>query len=487
MANQTWTVNVAERELASVEADGAITTRRCLELSRELPASHQRLAAAMAREADVSEVHGPLPFRDGIAEWAGQAERALSGELRDGRSELIVRAHPDGLSLSDRRDFVRADVRQVQAVAVVPTQRTDRELSIRLNQPPDREASEWLEWRAYVDPNMPPVSGIAPVKSRSWFEGSEGSRFSVALAGVPAIVVASVFRLSAVIGSTPKDSSDPTWGVRLSRAENRRPDLAKAWRRERGRTAPEADTAIVLVHGTFSTCIDSFEALEPAIAGATVLRFEHDTFKSIFDNAEELRKMVERVRAKKVVVLGYSRGGLVARLAMATPSSRPVAVVTFGTPHSGTPTADAANGGLRLLAEAGAMCVNGVPVVNALTAALTYALLPQGTLPTGIRQMQPGADFLRGLRLLPEAKGMSESWAGNYAKARGFGSAFLSKMGKAAFGEASDLVIPTKSAMSWGSRSHELKDCAHFGYFAEAEVRRRIQALQAPASRRPRR
>lgn len=122
-------------------------------------------------------------------------------------------------------------------------------------------------------------------------------------------------------------------------------------------SAQYASLVVIFVHGGLSCCFDSFADLFTCIqrsatlasvnhgAGSPVrfLRFEHDTYQPIRSNAEQLCHLLTRLGADaELVLLGHSRGGLVARLASDLLLDREprrddrLEVFTFGAPHGGT-------------------------------------------------------------------------------------------------------------------------------------------------------
>ncbi len=118
---------------------------------------------------------------------------------------------------------------------------------------------------------------------------------------------------------------------------------------------------IVFVHGGLSCCFDAFVDLFPrirtslvetgvAVQMVSMLRFEHDTYQPIRNNAERLCALVMQKLAPEdggecpdLLFIAHSRGGLVARLASdllidrANWSKERLEVFTYGSPHRGTP------------------------------------------------------------------------------------------------------------------------------------------------------
>ena len=106
------------------------------------------------------------------------------------------------------------------------------------------------------------------------------------------------------------------------------------------------------MHGTLACGLAHLRELAPvmpAVPELRLLRYEHDTFLSIRDNAVDLVEQLSKIAAgpnTRIVLVGHSRGGLVARKAAALlvkDGGPRVAVATFGAPHRGTPVVRAAN------------------------------------------------------------------------------------------------------------------------------------------------
>ncbi len=76
--------------------------------------------------------------------------------------------------------------------------------------------------------------------------------------------------------------------------------------------------------------------------GAEVHRPRVPSYASIAPRAEELARVVNQIRARKVNIIAHSMGGLDARYAIAKLglADRVASLITIGTPHLGTPVAD---------------------------------------------------------------------------------------------------------------------------------------------------
>lgn len=337
----------------------------------------------------------------------------------------------------------------------------------------------YLDWRAYVGQQSGIVAGITRfgrrVNSAAWRV--------VELSALPpaGFLVGLVVRVGGLLGKSPQ--VDPTWAHRLRRASasarlpfTRSPEIAPAAQPIGNPDSVKAhQRLVVLVHGTFSTCPEAFAQLPSSqLPNAALVRFEHDTFAPIATNAKLLASVLgHTVRDAQLLFLAHSRGGLVARYAAAILSeanlqgiaNRRLHVVTFGTPHGGTPAVASAAGLLKLVALSGSAFAGAIPHPAVTSAALGYVLLPLRTLPTGIREMEPGESLLDALPRL-RSVAQSYSWGSSYkptAVGFGWGMSWTTK-------EDSDLVVPTASALDFGTKQPTLT-CGHSQYFEQAPVR----------------
>jgi triacylglycerol esterase/lipase EstA (alpha/beta hydrolase family) len=119
-------------------------------------------------------------------------------------------------------------------------------------------------------------------------------------------------------------------------------------------TVREHEDAVVFVHGTVSCGIQSLKDLYNAGIGAPIYRYEHDTFLPVSENATEMANLIgHHLRAKRLTLVSHSRGGLVARIALSkllrSGYAGEVSVLTFGTPHEGTPLANVGRAFVNLL------------------------------------------------------------------------------------------------------------------------------------------
>lgn len=238
------------------------------------------------------------------------------------------------------------------------------------------------------------------------------------------------------------------------------------------------DACAVWVHGTLSCGLEGLKDL-PILPKIPIYRFEHDTFHEIGENASELARLINQLGSQRTYILAHSRGGLVARFSQQVLQSqyaRASSVITFGTPHRGTPVADAANGGLAIFMRAGDFVVNGIPYAS--TVRRMAGMFVGVELPPGIRAMQPTSEVLRTSTLFLNQP--FESWAGVYQDAGGslgYGQD-IDNIVSGVFGSLveHDLVVPTLSAL--GGNTATRISCAHFDYFKNAAVQNYIASLK---------
>ncbi|WP_395703947.1 hypothetical protein [Aquabacterium sp.] len=331
-------------------------------------------------------------------------------------------------------------------------------------------------------------------------------------------------------GLLPRWQADEAWWARawpeavagpadLARAAGRgallRPASRPALRHGRG--APQA-THVLLLAGAGIAVREGFAALLSGDAAATPLwpglplldevatwRFEHDAWLAVEHNAEHLAAAIERqllgtrrgdAHPGRLVLLGHSRGGLVARALLARWGERWAArgwrvdVLTLGTPHLGDDIA-AGLPGWRLMLAAPLALLRG-PVQNAADRARMaellrlerwWALAP----PPGLRApaTPPAAPLPRGLWLWGSA------WGPVADAGPGPGPQVMTIDGPDA-GVPGDGLVPLASALAgrrpldpsatWpdeGVRAFEAPPCGHTAYLAQPAVRSALQRCLA--------
>jgi len=246
---------------------------------------------------------------------------------------------------------------------------------------------------------------------------------------------------------------------------------------------PADGPAMVFIHGTFSCAVPNLAVLDPL--GMPAYRFEHDTFLSISENAQRL---VESARGyltgHELHFVAHSRGGLVARLAARelTAKGHKVTVRTYGTPHMGTPLANAGGRMLNALLSMGRTAVGGIFSWDpaSLAAKLAFKALTWSKLPEGLDVMRTDSETLKAWRFGEEPFQLI-SCGGEYdlrkladgACAYAFGEALSGGFD----GQPNDMVVPTTSALGAGKKQPTLVPCNHFEYFSVAAVQDELRAL----------
>ena len=155
--------------------------------------------------------------------------------------------------------------------------------------------------------------------------------------------------------SQPTLEHDPTASGRLIKLSERYPRIANGCP-DLSRISPiELDCAVVFVHGVVSCGIWGLKDLYQSARTIpqNIFRYEHDTFRRLDENASELAELIHnRIRTKRLLIAAHSRGGLVARFALANLLQRgfggQTEVFTFGTPHLGTPLVEVGGKALNL-------------------------------------------------------------------------------------------------------------------------------------------
>jgi pimeloyl-ACP methyl ester carboxylesterase len=335
----------------------------------------------------------------------------------------------------------------------------------------------YLEWRAYVGAD----TGVF----EAWHEmRTAGFGYSASIRGVGGILIGRVLRRLSN-NSQPTLTNDPTYQARLDESERRHgaiattyPDLARCGVRLEPRVA-------VFVHGTFSCGLQSLKEFPPP-AGIPVFRYEHDTFRSIDESARELVALIaDRLRAKELTLIAHSRGGLVARLATKKlrrecPDKRVSEILTFGTPHLGTPLVAIGKRILSILWKIGETTLTGIPMAGIAVQTFSY-LIDAPTLPRGIEEMAEDSGLLVGMKD-DEINDLVQSWGGDFlvsSRNSGFGPGLMGMLYGSFKNDPNDLVVPLGSALGIGTRLHRL-GCSHINYFIEPPVRQAISVSLGP-------
>jgi hypothetical protein len=448
---------------------------------------------------EASSPFGPLGVggsREAIELWSKQAEIefyefniAANTKIESVEEGLAyyatyttgsARSIPDTLVWHDRTVVVipiDSDVEEI-AIEYEPDLRDEnRVIRMQQNATPDHKLETIFEWRGYFGQQSAIIDGWNAMRLR-------GRNFLTTLRAQSGFLVGFVLRRL----SRPQKvlDRDPTYTARLSSMVARYPDIARDIPDLSAAQATQFDAVMVFVHGTVSCGIQNLKDLYPGHIRIPTFRFEHDTFRPLQENGTGLAELVAaRLQAKQVYVVGHSRGGLVGRVAKEKLRSLgygcPVNLVTFGTPHLGTPLAKIGAKMLNLLFKLGSDLVGMIP--HATPLALAYSYLLGGTaLPPGLDVMREDSDTLALLNAIGDSGG-SECWASKFdinAGPSGFGIEIEGILMGALGSVANDLVVPASSALAFGE-ARPLLSCSHLSYFQQQEVQNFFDSLAGMA------
>lgn len=305
------------------------------------------------------------------------------------------------------------------------------------------------------------------------------ARISLRLGGQIAVLLGTRLRVRA--DARAARDTDPTWHERLHGLERRTEFAHLVSKHPRLHAAPSGPTPIaVFVHGTFSSCVPALPSVAGLVGATPLYRFEHDTMRPVMENVDELIDLLQQVGSSEVTLLGHSRGGLVATAAACNLASI-TKVLTFGTPHNGTPLAASHD---DLLGYAVASIGTGVKSIldGGLSAAHLGSMLPPGGLPDGWTDMLPHSSFINLLRRLPRQA--VTAYGGIFDGAQpmlGIGPALSSMAMVELMGGDNDLVVDIASSKPYELAGDVLDQVHHFGYFDNPLAQGHIkQALQPP-------
>ena len=249
-----------------------------------------------------------------------------------------------------------------------------------------------FEFTTYAGSNTTVISEEAEVRGT----------VSVEHDGRPGVVVGKIYRQ---LGKPPKLQRDPTMQHRLGLLLEHIPaEQVTDWPETGDIGDGSVERIVVFVHGTLSCGLAHIHALAhciPADPRLRALRYEHDTFLPVDVNAKDLANEILPVTSPqaRIVLVGHSRGGLVARAAAGslahTGGERRVGICTLGTPHRGTPIVQA---GHRVLSGLATVATAGVGALHPPKLAafpLKYLFGRLKKLPPGILDMrEPGPAYL---------------------------------------------------------------------------------------------
>jgi hypothetical protein len=360
----------------------------------------------------------------------------------------------------------------------------DQELAAQTETATELRSTAYFDWRLYLaDSSVLTGGGSTLILGMHQFDrrpGNRPGRVRVATGNFSGWLVGKILRRStADVRTFP---GDRTVAARVRWYAERYPSAAVACPDLADAPPPSTEQRVmVVVHGTGSCAVPAAEAIRKAGVPGPIYRYEHDTFVSIAANARELATLAQRLQSPALVLACHSRGGLVGRraayLLRTEMPGTPVQVLTFGTPHDGTPLANLPPKEIGAVYLLGFTNHGGRPYPDPVTAAFRYLRHARET-PAGIAEMRPACGVLELLN--QTADPALDSWGGCYdcgSGPTGFGPAMKVAFGREVFsGADNDLVVATASATSRGT-AHEILHCSHFDYFDQAGVLSHLKAL----------
>ncbi|SFO04079.1 Lipase (class 3) [Nitrosospira briensis] len=493
------------KETPAVEIEtnqGPFRSSQALAAAQQVPSDLRQLIKYLEAEAERPELS-----RDAIELWAQDAQK--ESDTFDWAGSPKLRAIEEGLALFPKPQVTSAqDDRLItiawhdHAAVLIPIPMRGHQIILRLEyiaepedeyrverlrfrHAPDEDYSleTFVDWRGYFGMNSAVIDG--------WTMMRAGSRGYVAsFVGTTGFVVGTVLRRLTRPQPTPEE--DPTARPRQIGMERKYSAIA--------RSCPDLSTikevatherAMVFVHGTVSCGIqglkDLFPQMTEELIPEPVYRFEHDTFLKLDANAKELVALIkEHIDTKQLLLAAHSRGGLVAKLAayQLRRDNYPgkVTVYTFGTPNLGTPLVAIGKRMLNLLYKMGEDFAEVIPLplMTSLVKGFSYAVnVP--TLPPGISAMQEDSPEVSMLQMFVDPVN-TRTWGSDFnvgSGTSGFGAAVEGALLGALSDRRHDLVVPTASALAFGSAEPVLA-CSHTRYFLESAVRDEIKAFLAP-------
>jgi pimeloyl-ACP methyl ester carboxylesterase len=445
---------------SSVELGGASTAHNAIEL-------WSKAAQAQSLEFD----------------WAGSGKiEALDEALAyfpDFKSSDNVRAIPTTLAWHDRTGVIipiNIDAEELLIEYVPDLEDENRIARLRYRHAtPNHVLETILDWRGYFGTASVVVDGWKTMRRA-------GNKLVVSVRAKFGFIVGKVLHRLSV--PQPTLDRDPSFADRLASANRAHPQVANGVP-DLGRiSSVKHDAAIVFVHGTVSCGIQNLKDLFPGHLPIPTYRFEHDTFRPIAENGSQLAKLISSsINAKQLILVGHSRGGLVARVALTKlrkqPYSASMTLHTFGTPHLGTPLVQIGAKLLNQIFKLGGHVIGALPALTPLSLAYSY-LLDAPALPPGIEVMQSNGQALSLLNEVGDPQGV-ECWGSQFdinAGTSGFGIEIENVLLGALDGVSHDLVVPTSSALFFGTPRPVL-NCSHIQYFQQAPVRAFFDSLGA--------
>jgi hypothetical protein len=428
---------------------------------------------------------GPKPGADLIQRWASQAHDAFVPTQND---QLVITAE-GALEWQDAERRTLAVAWHDESIAVVPVSPDMLEVQLLYSPAPSDAARAAAMQARYGLPGTISLDWIGYFGTRSL--KVEGDQFfrpvrrglmsaAVRTAGLAGVLVGKVAR---VLGRDIQSyGEDPDRLSRLRAHLDRRrsprpvaPDLV-----DLSEKSVVGDRCVIFVHGTMSCGIPNSDLLASVPGLSPLYRFEHDTFQEIIDNAKRLRELIlSRIQTPKVLLLCHSRGGLVGRQTcqLMHNDGKQMLVWTYGTPHEGTPLANAAKRSLGMLYKLGTITAGPASIELPVSAAFRY-MLRSGELPPGIETMTaPPSGVLKVMNASGDpypirSYGASHEGPGGPT---GVKIAFKGAVGNQLFrGERNDLVVTVRSATSRPGQTQVLTPCTHSEYFSNTVVKEEL-------------
>jgi hypothetical protein len=327
-----------------------------------------------------------------------------------------------------------------------------------------------FDWRGHFGPQSATIDGANEMQP-------DGPGFVTRLRGRAGYAIGRVLRR--LTFGQPTLHKDPL-ALRRERAASAEYPLIAQQCPALGDRNPVTDRHVmVFVHGIVSCGLQGLKDLfaMPAPPAYPVRRFEHDTFASVLDNASELTRLIKTtIRVNRLLLVAHSRGGLVARAAVddLIRDGYPAAISlhTFGTPHAGTPLVRI---GGRLLAQLYKIGEWGLNIVAPALSPLTWAhgfLFDAPELPPGIAIMKEDSEGLRTMNRYGDRASVT-CWGSTFdinGPSSGFGIEVGHMLAGAMHDVDNDLVVPTSSALAFGTPAQVL-NCSHVQYFNQPAVR----------------
>jgi pimeloyl-ACP methyl ester carboxylesterase len=461
-------------------------------LAKARTAEASNVVQHLEEEQSVALVGNFVASHDAIARWSALAEAEAAAHSADasGKVESMEEAlgyfavtnidsRPDTLAWHDHTTAIIRIPRNAGHITIdyTPSQPDEARVKRYTDRvSPQHELETILDARGYYGTDSAVIDHWTSMRRNGW-------GFRASIAGMGGYIVARVLRR--LKRSQPALANDPTFAARLARmlelypaVGDSCPDLARV-----ADIRNHAD-AIVFVHGTVSSSIQSLKDLCANRVSATpIYRFEHDTFRPIHENANQLARLIgTSVRAHRILLVGHSRGGLVARIAVARLRADKypgeIYLQTFGTPHEGTPLADVGGQFLNLVLRLGCDVIGSVAALFPAVAAYSY-LIDCPTLPLGIEVMRQASPVLGALNAASDASN-TRCWSSRFDIDKGpsgFGAFVTGGLGGMMSGIDHDLVVPTASALAFGTPEQPLLACSHVNYFSQPAVKQGIEAI----------